>query len=244
VWVEAILTREDLAKALNELCPLQIRLGKGGTLVVSEPHEVELVPDVGLHMTVTVEIHWPILGVAVPVRAREVALDVSPLIFKHQDGHEKLAFKLHLDRVDVALLPAFLDRSVVDRVNAELEAHHVELAWDFVETLSHVFPLPPELVSAKAVELKAPWGKVKTTDDTMVLAVSLHASILRREPSRPEGQTLAPLAAASDKSAPARAASTRLPRPMRAPFDAALLGGTLLCASLGIWALAHALRAP
>src|SRR5580704_18352473 len=162
MWIEAILTRDDFVKALNDLCPLQIRLGHGGSLVVSEPNAIELVQGVGLRTTVTAAIHWPVLGVSFPITVRAVTLEVMPLILAREDGSEKLAFKLRLDQLDFSLLPSFLDQTVVDRINEELEARHVELAWDFMRTLSHVFELPAELASARGIELKVAWGKVRT----------------------------------------------------------------------------------
>jgi hypothetical protein len=235
MWLEAILTREDLAKALSDLCPLRICIGGGGSLVISEPNGVELVPEVGLRMTVTAEIHWPILGIAVPLTVRAVTLDLMPQILRQKDGREKLAFKIHLDQIDASLLPAFLDKTVVDRINEELEAKHVELAWDFVETLSHVFELPVKLASARGIELKAAWGKVKTTVETLVLAISFHASIQPRLADPPASRAVVPVPSGSAKPASAM-------RRARTPFEVALFGGTLVCAGLGICALAQTLR--
>jgi hypothetical protein len=237
MWIEAILTREDLAKMLDDICPLHIRIGKGGSLVVSEPHGVELMPEVGLRLTVTVEVEWPILGVAVPLTVRAVTLHVTPLILAQADGGEKLAFKLRLDQVDFSLLPAFLDKTVVDHINQELEAKHVELAWDFSRTLSHVFELPPELASVSGIELKVAWGKVRTMGDTLVLAISFHASTLPRAVGASESRTLVPVSRPS-----AKLPSTRLRRRTRTPAHAALFAGSVVCAGLGVWAFFHALR--
>jgi len=77
-------------------------------------------------------------------------LEVRPQILKKQKG-EALTFKLHVDDVDLSMLPEFVDRGVVDIVNAELDAKHVELAWSFTKTLSHVFALPDALASAGAM---------------------------------------------------------------------------------------------
>ncbi len=185
MWVEAILTTEDLAKVMNELCPLRIRLGEGGSVLVSEPRALELVPLLGLRMTVGVELHWPVLGVQIPVAIRAAILEVKPEILKKPEG-EHLTFKLRLDELDISMVPDFVDRTIVDRVNAELEAKHVELSWGFTETLSHAFDLPDALASARAIDLCAHGGWVKVTKDAMVLAVSFSAAVEPRdEPSRP-----------------------------------------------------------
>jgi hypothetical protein len=238
MWVEAILTREDLAKALDDLCPLRILVGEDGSVIVSEPRAIELVPGVGLRVTANAEIHWPILGIAVPITVRSMTLDVRPLILKSEGG-DKLAFRLQLDQVDISLLPSFLDQTVVDRVNQELEAKHIELAWNFSETLSHVFALPPSLASAGAIELKVAWGEAKTTLETLVLAISFHASVLPRGPL-PEDKRAGSVAATRPGASLEKVPRTR--RPDRGSGDAILLGATAACASFSLWAIAQSIR--
>jgi hypothetical protein len=162
---------------------------------------------------------------------------VTPLILAQADGGEKLAFKLRLDQVDFSLLPAFLDKTVVDHINQELEAKHVELAWDFSKTLSHVFELPPEFASVSGIELKVAWGKVRTTVDTLVLAISFHASTLPRAAGAPKSRSLVPVS-----PPPKKPPSTRLRRRARTPANTALFAGSVVCAGLGVWAFFHALR--
>src|ERR1700688_2253455 len=128
MWVEAVLARADLDKAVRDFCPLRINLKRDGNILISDPRELELVAGVGLRMSVAVEFHWPILGIQVPVSVRSATLDVTPQILEKPAG-EALTFKLHIDDVDLLILPEFVDRSIVDLVNAELEAKHVELSW-------------------------------------------------------------------------------------------------------------------
>jgi len=177
MWVEAILAKSDLEKTTGDLCPLKINLGEDGHVVLSDPRGLELVPEVGLRMTITVELHWPILGIQIPVSVRGATLEVKPEILK-KTGADHLAFKLHLDDVDISILPAFLDRGIVDRINKELEAKHVELSWNFIDALSHVFDLPEALASARAIDLRAGWGSVKITGEAVVLAVSFDAGVV------------------------------------------------------------------
>jgi hypothetical protein len=129
MWVEAILTKDDLEKMVRDFCPLGFRLGESGNILLSDSRAIELVPSVGLRMSVTVEVHWPLLGVQVPVSVRSATLEVRPEILKKATG-DCLTFKLRLDDVDVSLLPEIIDRNIVDRVNKALEEKHVELSWD------------------------------------------------------------------------------------------------------------------
>jgi hypothetical protein len=174
MWVEAILSKDDLVKVTGELSPLRIQIGKAGSIVLSDPRDLELVPGLGLRMTVTTEIDWPVLGIQIPVSVRSATLEVMPQIVESPGG-DSLTFKLHLDAVDISLLPALVDRRIVELVNKELEAKHVELAWSFTKTLGHVFALPAALASVGALDLCAESGRVKITREAVALAVSFRA---------------------------------------------------------------------
>jgi hypothetical protein len=243
MWIEAILTRDDLDRVMGSLCPLKISLGQGGNLLLSEPRDLELVADIGLRMAVTLEVHWPVLGIQIPVSVRTAVLDVRPEISGETGGN--LAFKLHLDEVDIAILPEFVDRGIVDLVNKELEAKHVELSWSFIQTLSHVFELPEALASARAVDLRAAWGRVKITSEALVLAVSFEVSIEPRDSSRvspPRPLARVP-AAEGAKRAPLEP-SRRQNLWRRSPATLLLLGGAAVLASIGVSALVMLLRRP
>jgi hypothetical protein len=176
MWVEVILAKNDLDEVINDFCPLKIHLGDDGSIVLSDPRSLELVPAVGLRMSITAAVHWPILGIQIPVSVRSATLEIKPEILKKPEG-DHLTFKLRLDDVDISILPAIIDRSIVDLVNRELDAKHVELSWNFIETLSHVFELPDALVSARAIDLSAAWGVVRITSEALVLAVSFDAGV-------------------------------------------------------------------
>jgi hypothetical protein len=53
MWLEAILSKDDFAKVAGELSPLRIDIAKGGSIALSTPRDLELVPELGLRMTVT-----------------------------------------------------------------------------------------------------------------------------------------------------------------------------------------------
>jgi hypothetical protein len=179
MWAEAIFLKADLEEVTGELFPLRIVLGEGGsggTVLLTDRRDLGLVPGVGLRMTITAEIHWPVLGVHVPVSIRAATLEIRPEIVDRPEG-PSLAFKLHLDEVDVAAFPAAVDRGIVGIVNRELEAKHVELAWGFTKTLSHSFDLPEALASAGSLDLCAVSGRVKVTEEALALAVLFRARV-------------------------------------------------------------------
>ncbi len=241
MWVEAILATADLEKAMSDFCPLKIHLGEdgNGSLVVSDPRDVELVPDVGLRMSVTIEVHWPVLGIQIPVSVRSATLEVKPEIPKKPEG-APLTLKLRLDGVDISIFPSVVDRGIVDLVNKELEAKHVELSWNFIETLSHAFELPVALASARGIDLRAAWGSVKITSEALVLAVSFEARVVPREAG-----SIASPAALTRVAAPQPVERDRVRRLRRpSPVSLALGVSGALLAGLGITALLLSRRRP
>jgi hypothetical protein len=157
MWAEAILTKDDLEKAVGDFCPLTINLGNNGHVMLSSPRGLVLVPDVGLTVRVTGEVHWPILGIQIPVSVHSATLNVTPEIVKTESG-ETLRFRLRLADADVSMLPATIGRALVGLVNTQLDNDSMSVRWRFIETLSHVFELPDAFASARALGLRATWG--------------------------------------------------------------------------------------
>ncbi len=228
MWAEAILTKEDLEEVTGQLFPLRITLGNDGNVLLSDRRDLALLPGVGLRMTISAEIHWPVLGVHVPVSVRSATLEVRPEIVASPAG-DTLAFKLHLDDIDVSMLPGLVDRGIVDLVNRELEAKHVELSWKFTDTLSHIFDLPEALASAGALDLRAATGRVKVTSEALALAVLFHAGVEPRGAIRPAPVDEPPLPI--PQPPPARGIRSLLAR------SPAALGVLALVASAGLVAL-------
>ena len=179
MWLEAIVSKGDLAELAGKICPLQFNLGDGGRLSISDPRDLELVPGVGLRTTVTAQIHWPVLGVQIPLSIRAATLEVRLEVVRSAAG-DALAFRLHLDDADISLVPAFVDRGIVGLVNKELDAEHFELAWAFTKALSHAFAMPKALVSAVALDMRAVSGRVEITSERLAFAVLFQARVESR----------------------------------------------------------------
>jgi hypothetical protein len=236
MWAEAIFTKEDLEEVTGQLFPLRIDLGEGKSVLLTDRRDLALLPEVGLRMTITAEIHWPVLGVHVPVSVRSATLEIRPEIVEGPAG-QTLAFKLHLDDVDISILPAFVDHGIVDLVNKELEAKHVELAWGFTKTLSHSFDLPEALASAGALDLVAASGRVKVTSEALALAVLVHARV---EPRSTVPKPDSPLSHDTEPPRPIPFPSpTRGIRRVfgRSPLSLTVLGGLAVLAGAGLLTL-------
>jgi|HubBroStandDraft_1064217.scaffolds.fasta_scaffold01911_2 hypothetical protein len=181
MWLEAILTKEDLQDVLGQFAPLEIRLGDSGKLVLATPTDVSLIEGEGMGIECDATLHWPVLGIDLPVNLRRLRVLVRPTVRPGPDGAcDVLAFTLHVDRTGVAPLPDALDDRVTSLLNKELEKKHVELAWNFAGTLSHVFSLPAALASAAALSLNVKAGTVKVTGITIGFAVDFEVEVQPR----------------------------------------------------------------
>jgi hypothetical protein len=178
VWLEAILTGEDIRDILERFSPLEIRLGENGRLCLARPTEVSVVPGQGVVVICEATLHWPVLGVNVPVTMHGLTMLIHPAVEEHSEG-AALVFTLQIDRAGVSALH-FIDDRVTALVNDELVRKHVELSWNFSKALSHVFRLPGALLSTEALGLRVTAGMVKIADGALGFAVRFEAEVKRR----------------------------------------------------------------
>jgi hypothetical protein len=187
MFLEALLTRVDLELLLSEALPLTIHLGDPAanhSIVLSDLGAVTLVPDVGLRVHCKVRVHWPVVGIEVPIVVPSLGVLMKPTIKPGPHG-DVLAFDLSVEDVDVTGVPSMLDGTITGTINAKLAEHPLDLAWDFSDLLGHILRLPAMLEPLDAFAIRASWGKVRVTSDAFVLAVSLHTALLRHEDSAP-----------------------------------------------------------
>jgi hypothetical protein len=187
MWLEAILSKDNLSSLVGQFLPVSIHLGEnpddGHYLELFEPRHVSLVEDRGLRMTCGARIRWPILGIELPVTVESVDLLLCPSI--PSPGRDNLDFRLTVEGIDFAWAPAMIDDGITDMINLALARKHALLSWSFGETLSHVFKIPPFLPPLTAVAVKVAWGEVRVTSEAVVIAVSFHPRVLRGAKEHP-----------------------------------------------------------
>jgi len=180
MWLEAVLTARDIAGAFTQMTPLRIALGREGDvdryLFLGQPRDVELIPDVGVRFETRAKLRWSLAQVRVPLTLRRVGVRLTPKIV-HRDGQDSLVFGVELEELDVSLIPAFVDRSILGLVNGALAQPGAEMKWAFMETLDFNFGLPEALQPARKLALRARWGEVRVTKEALVLAVSFATSV-------------------------------------------------------------------
>jgi hypothetical protein len=225
MFIEAVLTRSEIHGRLEEAFPLSLRLGDpsaGHTLDFSDLGDVTLVPNVGLHVTCKARVHWPLLGIDVPVVLHSLRLVVIP---KMRPGAfcDVLTFQVALEHAGVTGIPDAIEHGIIEAINRRLVNNHVELAWDFSTLFAHVLALPRMIEPLDAALLRAAWGRLRITEDALVIAVSVHGTILRRRGEAPP--EFAPILGGRAPSLSAPAARTR-------PALVRQIGKHLLAASL------------
>ncbi len=193
MWLEAILTKEDLHQVLEQFAPMEFLLGESGRLLLVDPSEVTLIPEKGLSVVCEATLHWPLLGIDVPVNIHALDVLIHPVV-ERRAGGEFLVFTITLEHAGVGILPKILDDKITAMVNEELVKKHVELAWNFTDTLSHVFSLPDALISTAALGLAVEAGTVKVTESALGFAVGFRTKVQRRvaaDPSAPSPDLMA-----------------------------------------------------
>ena len=179
MWVEAILLKEDLSALVAQFAPLTIRLGHDGHLHVTDPGDVVLLPDTGLRVVCKAKLEWPILGISFPVTLNSLVVILRPKIVPRATG-ETLVFFLEIEHADLAGVPTMVDNRATEMINSELAAKHVELSWDYINTLTQTFDLPASLQPLEQLALRVGGAKVKVTSEAMGLAILFVANVTRR----------------------------------------------------------------
>jgi len=182
--LEATLTQNDLQRLVAELTPVTILLGQKGKLTLSEPSGLELVAGVGLRVVCHAHGSWEVLGVSVPITLKSLAVLLEPSVETRPDG-DALVFKLKVESADIVMVPNVLGDRIVELVNAELAENHVELAWRFAKTLSHVFSLPASLENLTSIALTAKSGTLRVTEAALLFTVTFETGVGRQPAAAP-----------------------------------------------------------
>jgi hypothetical protein len=178
MWVEAVLLTEDLDRLVAQLAPMTVRVGASDVLL-SDPAPCVLVPDVGVRVVCKAKVHWPVLGIDVPVTARALTVLVRPSITQREQ-RDVLVITLEVESADLAGVPGLFEQRITDLVNKELIKKEVELSWGFAKTLTHSFRLPDALAPLESLDLTVLGGRVRILSDGLGLAVKLDSGVSRR----------------------------------------------------------------
>lgn len=168
--------RDELAKAIHDFLPMRLTLGaldEDKDRIWFEIEEVEtmsFLPGHGLALTCRAEVHYPLVIGPSTFTVTHLSLTVVPAIVKSPEG-DVLAFRMEVGAIDVAYLPAFIDRMVAAEINESLVKYATTIAWNFSHTLTRHMALPMRLTRVDSVAMASERGDVAVTGDSIILTL-------------------------------------------------------------------------
>jgi hypothetical protein len=181
MWLEAIVTREDLVQLLDQLLPLKINLdapSKDRWIHLGHATDVVLVADAGMRVSCPAELKWEIAGVGPTLKVETIGVLLRPDVVEHGNGHT-LDFHVEIEDVDIHGVPSVIESAILRKVNAELETK--KLSWNFTKTLGYSAPIGALLESIDSLDVAVAWGKRRITAEGLALAVSFKVEFVRAD---------------------------------------------------------------
>ena len=188
MWLQAILTADDLMHALQELTPTRIQLDEDDSsrsLSLEPPTEVKFRDGAGALVRTSARLKWDVVGITVPVALRTVQVLLIPTIEQGEDGADALVLQAKLEELDLSALPGFVEDKLRNRINQALEKPSAFVRWKFTKTLDFSFRLPDSVVPSRELHLSARWGAIRVSEQGFVMAASFSflASVPPGEPA-------------------------------------------------------------
>ncbi|HEY6881138.1 MAG TPA: hypothetical protein VI299_24095 [Polyangiales bacterium] len=181
--LQAVFSRDELIAFASQWLPLKLQLGDPKKkddrfLLLSDPKAIELVPARGLRIACRAEIRWPVLGIHVPITARNLSVLMSPAVIEI-DGQPALAFKPRIEQADLSGVPSRLDGTLTEAVNRAL-SERVRPTWGFGATFTRSIPMPEALSTTASIDLSVAGGEVQVSEDAFTFSLVVRAQAPRR----------------------------------------------------------------
>ena len=191
MWLEAIISQEDLVHALGEFLPVKIHLdqrkdadGKPAkdeperSLYLGSPTEVILVPEQGVRVICPAELTWSIAGMSPSMKIDSLQVMIRPEVAEKNKG-SVLEFGMEVEVADFHALPSFIDATIVKAINGALATK--KPGWNFTETLTRTVGLGRMFEPVEALKIEVAWGKTKIGGDALGLVVSFKLGFVRTD---------------------------------------------------------------
>ena len=132
MWLEAIISEEDLVQVVGEFLPVKIFLdqdevGEGQkkrneperSLLLHPASEVILIPEEGVRITCPAELTWSIVGMSPTMKIDALRVMIRPRVAEKNKGHV-LEFAMEVEEADFHALPGFIENGIAKAINAAL----------------------------------------------------------------------------------------------------------------------------
>jgi hypothetical protein len=187
MWLQALITAEDVTAALAEITPLRIALDEESPdryLWLTPPTAVTFVPERGIRIVASARLQWDVVGVTVPLTIRVAEVLLRPFV-EQVDGEDVLRFQGEIERLDLTHVPSLVEAPIIARLNAKLAEPSALISWKFMETLDFAFKMPTSVAPLEKLRLFARWGAVRIQEDGLTLAVAFGLEATRDNSSLP-----------------------------------------------------------
>jgi hypothetical protein len=180
--LQAVFSRDEVVAFATQWLPLKLQLGDPKKderyLLLSDPKTIDLVPQRGLRIACRAQIRWPVLGINVPITARNLSVLMTPSIVQ-VEGQPALAFLPRIEQADLSGVPSRLDGTLTEAVNRAL-AERVKPTWPFGASFTRSIPMPAVLSTTASIDLGVHAGEVHVTAEAFTFAVVVRADAPRR----------------------------------------------------------------
>jgi len=190
MWLQAVLTADDLLHALHELTPTRIQLDDDDparVLHLEPPAEVRFRDGEGALISTSATLQWDVVGIKVPVVLRSVEVLLIPSIEVDANGADLLALQARVERLDLSALPGFMEDKLRVRINQALESPSAFVRWGFTRTLDFHFHLPAKVQPVRDLRLSARWGALRVSEQGFAMAASFGFLADVEPPGAPAG---------------------------------------------------------
>jgi hypothetical protein len=174
MWLQALLTAEDITAALAEVTPLRIALDDEAPdryLWLTPPSSVRFVPERGIRVIASARLQWDVVGITVPLTIRVAEVLLRPFV-EQVNGEDVLRFQAEIERLDLSHVPSLVEGPIIARLNAKLAEPASYVSWNFMQTLDFDFKMPKSVAPLEKLRLFARWGAVRIQEDGLTLAVA------------------------------------------------------------------------
>jgi hypothetical protein len=185
MWLEAIMTEDDLTKIVAEFLPVKIFLDGEDTkaekqrwLQLFPATNVALVADKGLRLKCRAELSWSFVGIEATAKIDELIVVIRPDVTQRSKG-TFLDLSIQVEAVDFHILPDFVDEAILKAVNTALAAKNI--SWNTSETLTRTIGLGAEFEPIESLALEVQGGSQRIKDDALALVLSFRVGFLRND---------------------------------------------------------------
>jgi|GEM_PF-5769167 len=183
--IEATLLKDELRSLLESLLPVRIALDKNEPLrwiEFGKLHALELVPGHGARIVCSAKVSWPLPVIGPRLSVRHLEALIQPYV-RSGDGGEVLAFKIQLESIELAHVPAFVEREVLRLINGELAQRKGKLAWKIGKTFANRIKMPTSLAPVEGLQLHVAEASFQLLEDRVMLGLFVNHAFVHGKPT-------------------------------------------------------------